>query len=62
MNAPSTAYQRSGKKKFNTCQFIPRPSIELRDGGEQYNLLQDCFEEVFDWLGDLVRFFFFLFF
>ena len=62
MTQPTASYERQGKKKFNTCQFIPRPSTELRDDGERYNLLQDCFEEVFDWITNLVitSFFFFM--
>jgi hypothetical protein len=51
---PIAEYQQGGKKRINTCLFIPRPSKELRDGGERYNLLQECFQEVFDWIHDLV--------
>ena len=46
---PSTLL-KDGKKRTNTCQNVPRQSNELKENSEQYLILIEVFQPVFNWL------------
>lgn len=44
------ALKRTGMKRFNTSQTMPRTSIELQKNCQSYEQLQISLERLFNWL------------
>lgn len=57
---PSASLRNKGrnakaKRRINTSTCMPRSSEEIKKYSEQYQLLQECFQDVFDWMREAVR-------
>ncbi|KAF8798225.1 hypothetical protein BYT27DRAFT_7228392 [Phlegmacium glaucopus] len=44
-----------GLKKINTSQLIPTTSNELKENCEEYTLLKDALQPIFEWQADVLR-------
>ena len=57
--APSNAepwnLRKEGLRRPNTSTFTPHTSKELQQHTEEYQQLQDCFQDVFQWIHDTVN-------
>ncbi|KAF8204514.1 hypothetical protein BJ912DRAFT_837188, partial [Pholiota molesta] len=50
------AHQRAGSsKQVKTAQCVPRTSKELQTHSTQYKLLEESFEDIFEWLATAVK-------
>jgi hypothetical protein len=55
MNADPSTIIRPGLKKCNTSQLIPRTSNELKEHCEEYALLKDALQPIFEWQANVVN-------
>lgn len=54
MHADPSTIIRPGLKKINTSQLIPRTSNELKENCEEYALLKDALQPIFEWQANVV--------
>ncbi|KAF8868749.1 hypothetical protein CPB84DRAFT_1695467 [Gymnopilus junonius] len=58
-DAPSDAepatLRKEGLRRPNTSTFTPRMSKEFQQHMKEYQLLSECFQDVFDWISETLK-------
>ena len=60
-NADPSTLRKNGKQRVNTSQNVPRASIELKENSVEYQMFIDTLGPLFEWINQLVSFFWFTF-